>query len=126
MKKAQIAIESLFAIGIIFLIFFFVFIFSFNRTDILRKQEGIFTLQNECTRLSNLAHSVFIQGEGTTLTTNTQFLITVYSTGALGIKTSAAAQEFTCNPLPHITPVGEYTKRVHLQRKNNYITIQSL
>lgn len=60
MKKAQISLEFVFAIGLILLIFLALLYFSFAKRAEVRLAEEILSDKEECNKLSNLLTMAFI------------------------------------------------------------------
>lgn len=64
MKKAQISIEFLFAIGMVFFIFLIILGFTFSRSIEVRESEEKIDEINTCLLVSALITSAFVAGDG--------------------------------------------------------------
>ncbi|MFH1592349.1 MAG: hypothetical protein ABIB47_03205 [Candidatus Woesearchaeota archaeon] len=73
MKKAQISIEWLFAIGTLFLVFLLVLGFSFDKKIEVMKTEKYIGLRGECLKLSEIIVSTFLSGNGTEIQTQISY-----------------------------------------------------
>lgn len=60
MKKAQVSIEFMFAIGLIFFIFLLVFFFAFERRIDIQQTEKIIADKDECQKLANMITMAFV------------------------------------------------------------------
>jgi len=60
MKKAQVSIELVFAIGLIIFIFLLLFYFTFERRAELRSTEKILADKEECNKLANMMTMAYI------------------------------------------------------------------
>ncbi|MBU2638020.1 MAG: hypothetical protein KJ955_03540 [Nanoarchaeota archaeon] len=60
MKKAQVSMEFLFAIGLIFFIFLIVLFFTFERRAELQEAERIIADKDECHKLAGIISMAFV------------------------------------------------------------------
>lgn len=60
MKKAQVSIEMLFAIGLMIFIFLLIFYFTFERRAELRTTEKILADKEECNKLTDMITMAYI------------------------------------------------------------------
>ncbi len=60
MKKAQVSIEFVFAIGLIFFIFLFVMFFAFEKRIDLKVSEDIVADKDECHKLAGIITMAFV------------------------------------------------------------------
>ena len=67
MKRAQIGVEWLLAIGAVFLIFLFVLGIAFDRRIEIIKTERFTNLRNECSKMAEMIMFTFLNGKGTVL-----------------------------------------------------------
>ena len=68
MTHAQIALETLAIIGIVFFLFLIIGALAFDQRADVRAMERTLTTLAECERLSALFSSVYATGEGTQIT----------------------------------------------------------
>ena len=67
MKKAQVSIEWMMAIGIIFMIFILIYGISIDKRRDIVKSENYIGLKNECYKLAEGITSAFLNGNGTSI-----------------------------------------------------------
>ena len=80
MRKSQISLEFMFAIGIIFFIFLIIFAFMFNRNMELRKSETEINKRNTCLLISSLITSAFVNGDGVIIDTSIDYNVSIEGT----------------------------------------------
>lgn len=73
MKKSQISVELLFAVGFVVLIFIILLAFTMERRYEVSKTEITLNEKAECYKLSNLISGVFNSGTGTGMTENLKY-----------------------------------------------------
>ncbi len=84
-KKAQLSIEFILALGLIVFIFFLFFGLILNKNDDIRKLQDSVDLKKECLRLSNAITSVYKAGSGTQYNTKTKYVIHIKNDSILEI-----------------------------------------
>lgn len=68
LKKSQVSIEMLFAIGTILLLFTVVLIVVIDKRTELRNTKNFLELRDDCLKISNTINEIFIDGDGTNIT----------------------------------------------------------
>lgn len=77
MKKAQVSIEFLVILGIVFFIFLLLMVFFLDIRIDLRKLEGISKVKSDCSKLSNTISQVIALGEGSSARIKLEHNITI-------------------------------------------------
>ena len=83
MKKAQMSMEFLFAIGLIFLIFLILMIVVFDKQIETRESKLTLEKLSECQRIANIITALASSNDGTMVEIKTDYYITVTSSGSI-------------------------------------------
>ena len=83
MKKAQMSMEFLFAIGLIFLIFLILLIVVFDKQIEISQSKLTLEKLSECQRIANIITALASSNDGTKVEIKTDFYITVTSSGSI-------------------------------------------
>jgi len=85
-RKGQATPGLMLGIGTIMLLFLLIIVFTVNYQIKLQEQEDYIVKRSECLKLANLINSVYINGPGTQIKTNTDFLITTFNTSQISVE----------------------------------------
>ncbi len=80
MKRAQVSMEFMFAVGIILTLFLIILAFSYGRQKEIKETEEHLKTNAECQRIANLISSLHIAGPGTKVSTKINYKLYVYNT----------------------------------------------
>ena len=89
MKKAQISVEIMYAVGVMIIIFIILSGISFNRRIEIIKLDDFLDKKNECLRLSDIITGIQASGNETTAIVNIKYPTDAYTDGALLVKGTA-------------------------------------
>lgn len=89
MKKSQISVEFLFVFIVIVIMVIILILYMGNRRIEFREIEEYVDKRAECLRISAILSSVYSNGDGTSSETSTNYLITVFNTSIVSVKTSS-------------------------------------
>jgi len=105
MKKAQVSVEFVFAIGMIIFIFLFILYFTFERTIELRDTEKILADKEECNKLADMITMAYI--------TKSNHLIELEKDATVGIisqSITVGESDYPCTfPINQIKDPGDGT-----------------
>lgn len=87
-KKAQLSIEFMLALGLVVFLFFLFFGLMLNKNHDLKVLQDNVDLKKECLRLSNAITSVYKSGSGTQYTTKTKYVINIRNDSIIEISGS--------------------------------------
>ena len=127
-KKAQIGVEALIAIGVIFFLFLGMYaLYETKKGDLLRAEEEL-KEREECLNIATLATTIFVLGENAEITTRINSPITVqpsaqriemehsFCTLAIGhISNNASSENFIL-----------YPGTVQIKNKNGELVIENV
>ncbi|MEK6933124.1 MAG: hypothetical protein AABW56_05025 [Nanoarchaeota archaeon] len=113
MKRSQVGIETVTLIGLLIIIFVIVSIFASDKSTEIKKTTNYLERKNECLRIANLISSVYNSGNGASIGTNTDFLITLYNHSYVGIKDVVNVTESKTNIAVLVSEAGESTQNFY-------------
>jgi uncharacterized protein (UPF0333 family) len=104
MKKAQVSLEFMFAIGLIVLIFLLIFYFTFERRMEINKTEKILADKEECNKLADVITMAYITQSNHTFKLEKNATVSVTSQSI-----TAGETEYPCTfPINRVTnPEGD-------------------
>ncbi len=119
MRKGQISIEIMYAVGVMIIIFILLTGISFNRRYELIKLDDFLNKKNECLRISDSVTGIQASGNSTISIVNIKYYTDAYSTGVILVKdaqtTTPTSVEASCtfhgnlsNPLQTVNMKGQY------------------
>jgi len=122
MKKGQAAMEWLFAIGAVFLIFLLLLGFSFDKRVEVIKTERFTNLRDECLKVSELIMSNFIGGNGTQIQSQLFYNVSIDPDNGLIIV--GDKDIVTCTvPINQITEVILEEGLIILENRGDFINL---
>jgi uncharacterized protein (UPF0333 family) len=123
MKKAQIAQEVLFAIGIIVLIFIILMIFTSNRKVAYYELEHNVKAASDCHNLANIMSTVYAADDGTQVNMRTDYSISIANNSVLRIDYEGQLRAM-CSSYAKI-PVGNYSGNLLIKKENGGLIINA-
>ena len=122
-KKAQVAIEFIVVLGMLFLIFLTIIGFTFNEIIDINKKQKTVEAYNECLRLSEKAVSLFISGNGTSIEIDNEVNASFSPTNGLIIVNEKAICTIPINQIQE----GTISQgRVKIQNQGDFIIFQNV
>ncbi len=120
MRKAQISMEFIFAIGMIFFIFLMLLAFRFNRNAELRESEIEIDKRNTCLLVSSLITSAFVNGDGIVISESIDHEIDITGTDFKNVY----VDDINCWLSVHDIPNGNLPEgNIKIENQDNDITI---
>ncbi len=123
MRKAQISLEVILAIGLCVMIFIGFLVFYINKRSDIGELDKILNLRDECFKFSNAIESAIALGPGYTAHLTTKNTIGI-NDGVITIESSEGT-DVTCNYLGDVIS-GNYTNKINITNKDNLIIIQNV
>lgn len=125
MRKSQISIEFMFALGIIFFIFLVIFGFMLNRSKELTDSNIEVNKRNTCLLISSLLTSAFVNGNGVVINASIEHKANVSDIRA-DVKGLNVEGSYCLLPI-HTLPNAKLKKGViKIENRNNYIEIENV
>lgn len=78
-RKSQVAIEFMFAVGVVLLIFISILAINLNRKMAVRSLDNQINMRSECLKLSSSITSAYIADTGLNLTTKLKYNASVFA-----------------------------------------------
>ena len=123
MKKAQIAQEVLFAIGIIVLIFIILMIFTSNRKVAYYELEHNVKAASDCHNFANIMSTVYAADDGTQANLRIDYSISIANNSVLRIDHEGQARAI-CSSYAKIQ-AGTYSGNLLIKKENGSLVISA-
>ena len=91
--RGQATPGLLFGVGTVMIIFLSIFTFYISQQGTLDEKTEIIEKRNECLKNANLINSVYVNGPGTEVTTETDFLITTFNHSQISVEAIESINE---------------------------------
>ena len=123
MKKAQVSIEFLFAVGVVFLIFIFVLGYAFNKTIETNEIDRTIKTKDTCRGIANAIMAAFISGNGTSIVTTINHNASIQPNSRL---ITVDDEYITCTiPINQMSEVQLTKGNIIVENQNNFINIRN-
>ncbi|MBW2989813.1 hypothetical protein KY358_05860 [Candidatus Woesearchaeota archaeon] len=126
MKKSQVSMEFLFAIGIIFFVFLLVLGFTVSRSKELSDSEEELSRREECLLISSLITSAFVSGDGTAINVSLSYNSTINTTGRSFSYKEVDVEGVRCLLQANDVPTVRLKPgNARIENRNGYIDIEN-
>jgi len=124
MKKGQISLETVFAVGMVLLLFIIILVFSFVKKQEAIKTEQFIEARAECLQLADAFNSMLTLGTASNFSMHLYYKHQVLNTSIIRTRANDSRQEIAfCNYLGIVGPYANLTGDIHVQNVAGNISV---
>lgn len=121
-KRGQISIETLFAVGIVFILFSVVLVIVVDKRGELRDTEEFLELRNECFKVANMISEMSVNGDGTNRSIRLENNISVQENF---LSVTNGKEEVYCSFAVNVSNFSLVNGNIIIQNRNGRVTIHN-
>ena len=121
-KRGQISVETLFAVGIVFILFSVVLVVVIDKRAELRDTESFLELRNECFKVANMISEVSVNGEGTNRSIKIRNNISVQENYLFA---TDGKEEVYCSFAVNVSNFSLVNGNILIQNRNGRVVIEN-
>jgi hypothetical protein len=125
MKKAQISMEAIAAVGLLFLVLLILIGIVVEKRVEIFKAERFIEGRTECIKLSNLISEAYVQGEGIIISDKIKFNASIIPESRL-ISVNNREEVFCTVPIFNISKVDLIKGNIRIKNINNTVIIENV
>ncbi|MAG08761.1 hypothetical protein CMO89_04755 [Candidatus Woesearchaeota archaeon] len=126
MKKSQVSIEFIFALGTILFIFLIILGFMFNRSKDLSDSKTELDKRSTCLLISSLITSAFANGEGTIINISIDYNVSISTSDLNTDYKELGVEGIYCQSINPVQTANLRKGKIRIRNINNYINIQNV
>ena len=125
MKTAQVSIELLAAVGIIFLILLFLLGLNFSNKISLLKNERFVNQRSECIRVSSLIFNAFLNGKGTIIHNKIKYNMSLSPNSRL-LSTKDKEEVYCTIPINTIPDTTINKGNIRIENRGDFVDVKNI
>ncbi len=123
MKKAQVSIEFIFVIGMLFFIFLLILAFVFDKNLDVNESKKIIETKSDCTKLADLIINAFLSGNTTKIQSKLSYNATISSNSRVIL----VEDYVQCTlPINQVNATTLLKGDILIENKNNFIYVKNV